>query len=121
MVARGDRVEEGQILFEIDDSQAKATLSAAQNWKACAQAKANLANLETGSREAEIEVIRASLEQAQVSLDLAELSLGRSERLLEKELVAPAKVDADRAAVESAKAQVTPSSQLITGCRASRP
>ncbi|MCB9993643.1 MAG: HlyD family efflux transporter periplasmic adaptor subunit [Hyphomicrobiaceae bacterium] len=104
MVSRGDRVTEGEVLFEIDDAQAKATLRAAE--ARLAQAKANLANLETGSRDAEIEVIRATLEQAQVSLDLAQLSLGRSERLLEKELVAPAKVDADRAAVESAKAQV---------------
>ena len=68
--------------------------------------QANLRNLETGSREAEIEVIRASLEEARAQQALARSTLTRTESLFAREIVTQARVDNDRAALEQANAHV---------------
>ena len=103
-VEEGDKVFEGQLLFKLDDTRQLAALHAAQAH--VAEARANLENLRTGSREAEIEVIRASLARAEANRNLARTTLQRSEQLLERGLVPPAQVDADRARLEEADAQV---------------
>ena len=58
-VAEGDEITVSEFLFDMDASQQRASLRAAN--ARVAQAEANLRNLETGSREAEIAVIRAFL------------------------------------------------------------
>lgn len=103
-VEEGQKVFEGQLLFKLDDTDARAVMHAAE--ARVAQAKANLDNLKTGRRKAEIDVIRASLAQAEADQHLAETTLKRSEKLLQRELVPPAQVDADRARLEAANARV---------------
>ncbi len=103
-VAEGDHVSEGQMLFALEDDEFQSALRAAE--ARVAVARANRDNLETGSREAEIAVIRASLSRAMADRQLAQQTLDRSLQLLERDLVAPAKVDTDRANLESASAQV---------------
>ena len=100
----GATLDAGQFLFNMDATQQDAALRAALARVATAQA--NLVNLETGGREAEIEVIRASLEEARAQQALAGSTLTRTETLFERELVTRAKVDADRAALEQANAHV---------------
>lgn len=102
--AEGDMVYKGQMLLKLEDSSQKAALQAAEASVAVAQA--NLDNLQTGSREAEIEVIRASLHRAEADQHLARITLDRSLVLLERGLVPPAQVDNERATLESANAQV---------------
>ncbi|MBI1170733.1 HlyD family efflux transporter periplasmic adaptor subunit [bacterium] len=102
--AEGDPVREGQVLARLDDQAQVAALSGAE--AAVAQAKANLENLSTGSREAEIAVIRASLHKAQADRDLAEATLERTLQLSGQGQVSAAKVDQDRAAAQAAGAQV---------------
>lgn len=100
----GTEVAAGAFLFELDDTHEQAALR-----EAIAQrdaAKAELENLSTGSREQEIAVIRAELEQARAEQDLARTNLERSVSLLARGIVSPAKVDADRAALEQANGRV---------------
>jgi len=103
-VAEGDTIVAGQFLFDMDATKQRAALRAAN--AIVAQAQANLRNLETGSRAAEIEVVRASLAEARAARHLAETTLARTENLFAHEIVTQAKVDADRAALAQANAQV---------------
>ena len=103
-VAEGDEITVSEFLFDMDASQQRASLRAAN--ARVAQAEANLRNLETGSREAEIAVIRASLEEARAARTLAETTLARTENLSASGIVTQAKVDADRSALDQANAHV---------------
>lgn len=103
-VEEGDSIGAGQFLFDMDATKQRASLRAAT--ARVAQAQANLRNLETGSRDAEIAVIRASLNEARAAQDLAKSTLARTENLFKREIVTQAKVDADRATLEKANAQV---------------
>ncbi|RME15204.1 MAG: HlyD family secretion protein [Alphaproteobacteria bacterium] len=104
-VSEGDIVVAGQFLFDMDSTKQRAALRAA-NFRV-AQAEANLRNLETGSREAEIEVIRASLAEARAARDLARTTLERTENLFRNNIVTEAKVEADRTALQQAEAHVS--------------
>lgn len=103
-VKEGDPIVAGQFLFDMDASKQRAALRAAN--AGVSQAQANLRNLETGSREAEIEVIRASLAEARAAQALAQTTLQRTDDLFAREIVTQARVDADRAALEQANAHV---------------
>ncbi len=103
-VAEGDGVAAGDLLFSLDDRQQQALLAAAE--ARVEAARATLANLETGSRDEEIEVIRASLAKARADLALAESNLTRSERLQELGTIPAVRVEQDRAALAAAQAQV---------------
>lgn len=102
--AEGDRVTKGQLLLTLEETaQAEALRSAEAG---VAVASANLDNLQTGSRDAEIEVIRASLHKAYADQTLAQTTLDRSTALLARGLVPPAQVDIDRANLARAEAQI---------------
>lgn len=103
-VREGDVVATGDLLFQLQRSQQEALLRAAE--ARIAAAVANAQNLSTGSRAEEVDVIRASLGKAEADLHLAETTLARSEKLAAEGLTPEAKVDQDRATLESAKAQV---------------
>ncbi len=103
-VQEGDMVKAGQLLFAQRQEQQWALLRAAE--ARVAAAEANAANLATGSRTAETEVIRASLERAEADWDLAQVSLTRAEKLAAEGLTPQARLDQDRAALQSAAAQV---------------
>lgn len=103
-VAEGEEIAVGQFLFDMDASQQRAALRAAQ--ARVAQAEANLRNLETGSREAEVAVVRASLDEARAARTLAETTLQRTQNLAGRGIVTQARVDADQSALEQASAHV---------------
>ncbi len=102
--AEGESVAEGQLLVVLEDTTDRATLDAAR--ANVAVAEANLENLMTGSRDAEIEVIRATLANAEADQQLAKITLDRSLQLSAKGLVPPAQVDNDRARLQSTDAKV---------------
>ncbi|RYE82609.1 MAG: HlyD family efflux transporter periplasmic adaptor subunit, partial [Hyphomicrobiales bacterium] len=105
VVAReGQVVKAGEVLFILDSRQQQAVLRAAEARVTAAAANAD--NLATGSRAAEIDVIRANLGKAQADLALARSQSERSDKLLADGLVPTAKADQDRAALMSAEAQV---------------
>lgn len=100
----GDKVEAGDLLFALDDSQYRAALSAAIAQQAAAEA--SWRNLETGSRVEETDVIRASLKQAEANQSLAKTTLERSLKLQSSGLVPDSQVDNNRANLEAANAAV---------------
>lgn len=100
----GDTVAVGDTLFTLDNSQQEALLTAARAQVAAAQA--NVDNLATGSRQAEIDVVRANLDKAQADLSLAQTQLDRTERLLSQGLVSQSAADQSQATYKSAEAQV---------------
>jgi HlyD family secretion protein len=104
LAQEGGTVVAGETLFQSDDTHQTAALRAAQ--AQVAVAGANLENLATGSREAEIDVISASLDQAKADQHLAQTTLERSQRLLVSGSVSQARVDADIASLQSADAKV---------------
>lgn len=103
-VAEGEWVEKGALLFALEANSQAAELRASVAREAVAEA--NWRNMETGSRVAEVAVIRASLTKAQADQALAVITLSRSEKLMLQGFASEAKADADRAKLESADAQV---------------
>ena len=103
-VEEGALVEKGQLLFVLESRQQKAGLRAAEAREAVADA--TWRNMETGSRVEEVAVIRASLSKAESDRSLAELTLQRSAKLNAQGFASVARVDADRATLATAVAQV---------------
>lgn len=103
-VKQGDEVAEGAILFTLEGTQYRALVAAADARVIAAQA--NLKNLTTGSREDEIEVVRATLQKAEADLSLAREMAQRSNQLFAEGLTPQAKVDQDQATLKSAEAAV---------------
>ena len=104
VVREGQWVEAGAPLFALEDNQQQAALRAAE--ARVAAARANAENLASGSREEEVDVIRASLAKAEADRDLARSQADRSAKLLAEGVVPQAKADADRATALAADAQV---------------
>ena len=103
-VTAGDAVAAGDVIFALDAMQQQHLLNAAQ--ARVAAAEATLENLETGGRGAELDVIRASLSKAEADLAQAQSNLTRSERLAEAGTVPGVRVEQDRTALTTARAQV---------------
>lgn len=104
LTTEGETVTKGQLLLKLENTaQAEALRSAEAG---VAVAEANLDNLQTGSREAEIEVIRATLHKAMADRTLAQSTLDRSTALLKRGQVPQAQVDTHRANLARAEAEV---------------
>lgn len=103
-VSEGTTVRAGNVLFTLDGSIQQAALQAAEARVEVAQA--NVDNLATGSRDAELDVIRANLEKARADLELARTQAERTDELLARGLVPQAQADQARATLTSAEAQV---------------
>jgi len=80
-VQRGQVVAAGDVLAEIDDQNAR--LSFREGEARLAEARANLADLESGRRPEEIQEYEASLAAAQSTLEDAEVTLQRKLKLRE--------------------------------------
>lgn len=103
-VAEGQVVARGDVLFVLGAEQARALVAAADARVAAAQAA--LANLSTGSRADEIDVVRASLRKAEADRDLARETATRSGKLFDEGLIPQSRYDTDNASLASAEAQV---------------
>lgn len=104
LVSEGEAVDRGAPVLVLAASQQRAMLAAAE--ARVAAARASLENLETGSRQEEVDVIEASLSKAVADRDLATTQLARSEELFKSGLIPKARLDQDRATAASAEAQV---------------
>lgn len=94
-VERGDRIDAGASLFQLDDLAERAALQeAAERLK---QAEAERADLMTGKREPEIEAIQAQREQAQAALQQSEAEYRRQVELRSNGFVPKKAVDDARA------------------------
>lgn len=103
-VHEGDVVAVGDLLFTLNDSQQRALLASAD--AGVAVAEANLSNLTTGSRQDEIDVVRASLAKAQSDLSLARDTSARQGKLFAQGVSTQSQLDQARATLASAEAAV---------------
>ena len=104
-VSDGDPVEQGALLAELDSDRHRQMLRAAE--ARLSAAKANLRDMNKGSRNEEIAVVEARLRAAQSDRDLARENLTRTEALIERRLAPDSQGDRDRAALQAAEAAVT--------------
>ncbi len=103
-VKRGDRVEEGAVVAEMETDDAR--IAVAQAEAALAQAQAQLANLLVGKRQEEIDVLEAMVRSAKAEAEERRRTLARVTDLLKRGTAAQATFDAAKTAVEVAEAQI---------------
>ncbi|AOH34952.1 HlyD family secretion protein [Luteimonas sp. JM171] len=102
-VAEGERVEAGQLLFELDSPEVAAKRRQAEAALAAAQAQADKA--EAGAREEDIRAAEASWRRAQAGSELARSTFQRLERLHAEGVVTRQRRDEARAAAIDAEQQ----------------
>ncbi len=103
LVHEGDQVKQGQLLLELDDSDARA-----QSAKALAQlraAEADLLNVESGGTREEILSLGAEIAKNQAERAAAERNLAAVQRLQQNGAASPAEVEAAQNRVKAAEAQ----------------
>jgi len=103
-VAEGGEVEAGKVVFSLDTAAAEAEVLRAE--ANVAELKAQHANLLSGKREAEINVIRAQRREAEAALTFAKLDLARIRGLVEKDVTARLSLDQALAQVDELEAKV---------------
>ena len=110
-VRRGDRVEPGQIIVRLEDTDARIAVSQAE--AALAQAEAQLADLKVGKRPEEIDVLAAALASAEAEAEEAHRILERTRDLHNRGTATQAQLDAAKtqlsvttAAIGQAKANL---------------
>jgi HlyD family secretion protein len=103
-VRRGDRVEAGKPLVELEKRDAE--IAVAQARASLAQAQSNLANLRQGRRPEEIAAIQASLESARAQADQAARTYDRQSDLLERGIATQATFETAETSLELARAKV---------------
>jgi HlyD family secretion protein len=137
LVKEGDRVQQGQVLAYMDDSNFQGQLTQAQGQLASAQAnlakleagnrpqevgqaaaqlasaQANLAKLEAGNRPQEVGQAAAQLASAQATLRQNELTFNQNQYLYRSGAISQRDLEASRAAYESSRAQVFQTGQAL--------
>jgi HlyD family secretion protein len=103
-VVAGDTIKEGDLVARLDDSEQKEAIAGAE--ARLAQARAQLANIESGKRAEEISVIAAQLSEARATFSLAEEDYRRKLVLREKGIVAQSAVDDAKAKRDTAAASL---------------
>ena len=103
-VQRGDRVEQGALLFELEDGRQRAAVAEAE--AQLARARAELADLKLGKRPEEIARIEANLAEARATLAYAEQDLARQASLAKRDFAAESRLDQARSAAEEGRAHV---------------
>jgi HlyD family secretion protein len=103
-VKRGDRVEAGAPIAEMETDDAE--IAVAQAEAALAQAEAQLANLQIGKRPEEIAVLEAMVRSAKASAEEKRRTLARASDLLRRGTATQAAFDAAQTAVEVAEAEI---------------
>ena len=101
-VEKSDKVQAGQLLVKLDDSEYLAQLK--QAGAALANARARLAELEAGSRPEEIDRAAAELQRAQAELRNSELEYERLRSLLDSGVISQQLVDDAQTRRDMAKA-----------------
>ncbi len=101
---RGDRVEAGQLVAELETRDAEIAVAEAE--AALAEARNRLANLRQGRRPEEIAVLEASLASARATAEQAEREAKRLSDLNRRGIVPDAQADAARARADAARAKV---------------
>lgn len=103
-VHEGQRVEMGEVVMLLDSRAERAALAEAE--ARVAQAAANLADLQTGKRDDEVDVIRANLDKAKAAQAQQKINTDRSAALLARNVISLSQWQSDKAALDAADAAV---------------
>jgi HlyD family secretion protein len=103
-VRRGDQVVAGAPLFALERENETAARREAQARLAAAEAQ--LANLQTGKRPAEVDAVAEQLRKAMAARDLSAANLRRQEQLFASGFVSKAVIDDARTALQRDEADV---------------
>lgn len=104
-VARGDQVQTGQRVFELEHASESAAVQQAERNLAMAQAQWQ--DLTKGSRPSEIDSIESQLAGAKANLKLAEAELTRRKELGGQDVVSKEELDQARNQRDAAQAEVS--------------
>jgi len=114
-VQRGDRVEAGALLFELEDGRQRVAVTQAE--AQLARARSELADLKLGKRPEEIARLEANLAEAKATLAYAEQDLERQASLARRDFAAEARLDQARAAAEQGRAHVAAMAAVLATAR----
>ena len=114
-VREGDVVQAGDLLFELDKDQERLIYTEVEG--RVAQAGAQVKDLSTGARPAEIAALQAQLDEAKARLAFAQSELERSWPLIEDGVVAKVRGDQLIAERDSASARVNAAEEAIRVAR----
>ena len=103
-VEMGDKITKDQVLVRLEDDEYKARVAQAQGQ--LDHAKAQLAELEAGSRVEEVATAQARLDQSQAELTNAEITYKRLKEAEDARIVTKQQVDDAEAALRSRRAQL---------------
>lgn len=103
-VERGQRVEKGAVLVELDASEAKADLAAAQS--RVTQVKSELDVLDHGGRNADLTAIASELDREKLELASAQKDFDTLSRLQTKQAATAFEVSQAKDRVDRAQAQI---------------
>lgn len=104
LVQRGQRVQSGQTLVELDASEAQAELKTAESQQAAIRAE--LQTLSQGGRAADRAVIDTGLDKARLELKIAQDDYASAVRLRDKKAGTEIEVRTAKEAVDRAQAQI---------------
>lgn len=91
-VSRGDKINVGQLLYQLEPFPEKGDVDSAQ--AQLESAKERFADLSIGQRETIIKKLQAELAQAKAQLNLAAITLSRTQKLVQKQVQSKADLDA---------------------------
>jgi RND family efflux transporter MFP subunit len=103
-IQRGQKVKEGDVLIEIDSSEAQAELSAAQ--ARIVQIQAELETLSKGGRATDLAEISSGLERARLDLKVAQDEYDALLRLQARQAATPLETAAAKERVDRARLQI---------------
>lgn len=119
-VRRGQKVETGAALFDLDPQPEEKALAEVQN--ALSRAKCLLADLKKGLRPSEIEAIEARISQTRSTHELAAAEFKRREKLFAGRIIPSEELDRARTEMTRAEAALADvSAQLETARLGARP
>lgn len=104
-VEMGDRVEAGQALVQLDDSDLRTQQAQAE--AALETARAQVAQVESGASDEEIQQLRAAVEQAEMTHDLAVRTYERIQRLYRQGVVSGTQLEEAEMGYRGAEIQLT--------------
>lgn len=114
-VERGDSVRAGDVLVQLDDALVRHQLDEARAGEALARAQ--LEELEAGTRPEDLAAARASLDEARAEEVRASKEMARLEELARKRAATPSQYDRATAALGRARAQVARLEALLVRAR----
>lgn len=105
LVAEGQQVARGAVLFRQTTDQQQALYAAARAQADAAEA--NWQNLTTGGRAEELAAAQAAVNKARADLTLAQATFARSQKLFASSTITQAQLDQDNRAVQAAQAALS--------------